>query len=157
MVAVTFEVVSLRTTTLSESVFPLLKTFLELLFWIAFQDGRCCLKICGPSKRSSVLGIAKSHMGPNLANMLDGPISILIFLAKNSQTASSHEQEHCYDARSKHQAKVQVFSNEQPHVTLPIFPKNNASSLFDLVQEIQSEQCPCDKKKTNEHCLHLGS
>jgi hypothetical protein len=38
MVAVTFEVVSLRTNTLSESVFPLLKTFLELLFWNALQD-----------------------------------------------------------------------------------------------------------------------
>jgi hypothetical protein len=40
MVAVTFKVVSLRTNTLSESVFPLLKTFLELLFWNAPQDGR---------------------------------------------------------------------------------------------------------------------
>jgi hypothetical protein len=40
MVAVTFEVVSLRAYTLSESVFPLLKTFLELLFWNALQDGR---------------------------------------------------------------------------------------------------------------------
>jgi hypothetical protein len=40
MVAVTFEVVSLRSSTLSESVFPLLKTFLELLFWNTLQDGR---------------------------------------------------------------------------------------------------------------------
>jgi hypothetical protein len=40
MVAVTFEVVSLRTNTLCESVFALLKTFLELLFWNALQDGR---------------------------------------------------------------------------------------------------------------------
>jgi hypothetical protein len=39
MVAVIFEVVSLRTGTLSESVFALLKTFLELLFWNALQDG----------------------------------------------------------------------------------------------------------------------
>jgi hypothetical protein len=40
MVAVTFEIVSLLTNTLSESVFALLKTFLELLFWNALQDGR---------------------------------------------------------------------------------------------------------------------
>jgi hypothetical protein len=40
MVAVTFEVVSLRTIALSELVFALLKTFLELLFWNALQDGR---------------------------------------------------------------------------------------------------------------------
>jgi hypothetical protein len=53
----------------------------------------------------------------------------------------------CHDARSKLQAKVQVFSDEQPHVTLPIFPNNNAGSLFDLVQETQSKQCPCDKKQ----------
>jgi hypothetical protein len=41
MVAVTFEVVSLGTNTLSESMFAQHKTFLELLFWTAVQDGRC--------------------------------------------------------------------------------------------------------------------
>jgi hypothetical protein len=41
MVAINVEVVSLHTNTLSESVFLLLKTFLELLFWNAVQDGRC--------------------------------------------------------------------------------------------------------------------
>jgi hypothetical protein len=40
MVAVTFEVVSLRTNTVSKSVFALLKTFLEFLFWNALRDGR---------------------------------------------------------------------------------------------------------------------
>jgi hypothetical protein len=30
---------------------------------------------------------------------------------------------------------------------LPVFPDNNAGSLFDLAQETQSEQCPCDKIK----------
>jgi hypothetical protein len=88
MVAVTFEVVSLRTNTLSESVLALLKTFLELLFWNALQDGRRMslnvgnVKLCGPSKRSSVLGTAKSHTGPNLANIVDVQISLLIFLPK---------------------------------------------------------------------------
>jgi hypothetical protein len=46
----------------------------------------------------------------------------------------------CHDARFKHQVKVQGFSNEQPHVTLPLFPNDNAGSLFDLVQETQIEQ-----------------
>jgi hypothetical protein len=88
MVAVTFEVVSLRTDTVSKSLFALLKTFLEL-FWNALQHGRRMSLNVGPSKRSLVLGIAKSHTGPNLANVVDGPISISIFfLAKNSQTAS---------------------------------------------------------------------
>jgi hypothetical protein len=92
MVAVTFEVASLRTNTLSESVFALPKTFLELLFWNALQDGRrMSLNVdnVGPSKRSSVLGIAKSRTGPNLANMVGGPISLSILWTKNSQTASA--------------------------------------------------------------------
>jgi hypothetical protein len=72
MVAVTFEAVSLRTNTLSESMFALLKTFLELLFWNALQDGRHMSLNVGPSKWSSVLGKTKSRTGPNLANILDG-------------------------------------------------------------------------------------
>jgi hypothetical protein len=65
---------------------------------------------------------------------------IIDFLAKYSRTVVCHEQGHRHDARSKHQAKSQIFSHEQPHVTLPIFPNNNAGSLFNLVQETQSEQ-----------------
>jgi hypothetical protein len=98
------------------------------------------LKICGPSKQSSVLVIAKSRKGPNLANMVDGPISLSIFWPKTPGQRARHEQGHCHYARSKHQARVQVFSDEQPHVTLPIFPNNNAGYLFDLVQETESEQ-----------------
>jgi hypothetical protein len=39
MVAATFEVVSLCTSAFSEPLFLLLKTYLELLFWNALQDG----------------------------------------------------------------------------------------------------------------------
>jgi hypothetical protein len=79
--------------------------------------------------------------------MGDGPISLSNFWPKTSGQRASHDQGHCHDARSKHQANGQVFSDEQPHVTLPIFPNNNAGSLFELFQETQSEQWPCDKKK----------
>jgi hypothetical protein len=48
MVAVTFEVVSLRTNVLSELVFARLKTLLELLFWNTLQYG---------------------HMSPNVGNV----------------------------------------------------------------------------------------
>jgi hypothetical protein len=106
MVAVTFEAVSLRTNTHSESVFPLLKTFLEHLFWNALQDGRRMFLNVGPSKRSSVFGIAKSRTGPNLANMVNGPISVAIFWPKTPGERARHEQGHCHDARSKHEAKV---------------------------------------------------
>jgi hypothetical protein len=84
MVAVIFEVVSLCTNTLSESVFPLLKTFLECSSgWLSHvPECRQCLKLCGPSKWASVLGIAKSRTGPNLVNMVDGPMSISIFWPK---------------------------------------------------------------------------
>jgi hypothetical protein len=71
--------------------------------------------------------------------MVDGPISLSIFWLKTPGQQAHHEQGHCHDARSKHQAKVQEFSNEQPHVTLPAIPNNNAGSLFNLVQETQSE------------------
>jgi hypothetical protein len=86
----------------------------------------------GPSKRSSVLKISEIRTGPNLANMVDGRISISIFWPKTPGQRARHEQGHCHDARSKHQAKVQVFSDEQPRVTLPVFPNNNSGSLFDL-------------------------
>jgi hypothetical protein len=86
-------------------------------------------------------------MGQNLANMVDSPISMSIFWPKTPGQQARHEQGHCHDAGSKHQAKVQVFSDEEPHVTLPIFPNNNAVSLFNFVQETQNEQCPCDKKQ----------
>jgi hypothetical protein len=74
--------------------------------------------------------------------MVDGSILLSIFWPKTpgQRAHQHHEQGHCHDTRSKHQAKVQVFSDEQPHVTLPVFPNNNAGSLFDLVQETQSEQ-----------------
>jgi hypothetical protein len=51
----------------------------------------------GPSKRSLVLGIAKSRTGPKLANMVDGPISISIFLPKTPGQRARHEQGHCHD------------------------------------------------------------
>jgi hypothetical protein len=79
-------------------------------------------------------------MGPNLANMVDGPISLSSFGPKTSRQRACHVQGCCHVARSKYQAKVQVFSDKQPDVTLPVFPNNNAGSLFDLVQETQSEQ-----------------
>jgi hypothetical protein len=92
-------------------------------------------------------GNSQKPHGPNLANMVDGPISVSIFWPQTPGLQACHEQGHCHDARSKHQTKVQVFSDKQPHVTLPIFPNNNAGSLFNLVQETQSEQCPCNQKK----------
>jgi hypothetical protein len=92
------------------------------------------------------MGTAKSRTaGPNLANMVDGPLSLSIFWPQTPGQRARREQGHCHDARSKHQAKAQVFFGKQPHVTLPIFPNNNASSLFDLVQETQSEQFSSDR------------
>jgi hypothetical protein len=78
--------------------------------------------------------------------MVDDPISLSIFWQETPGQRARHEQEHCHDTRSKHQAKVQVFSDEQPHVTLPIFPNNNAGLKLDLFEESESEGCPCDQK-----------
>jgi hypothetical protein len=46
---------------------------------------------------------------------------------------------------SKHQIKIPVFSDKQPHLTLPVFLINNAGSLFNFIHS--SEQFPCDKEK----------
>jgi hypothetical protein len=92
MVAVTFEVVSLRTNTLSESVFPLLKTFLELLFWNALQDGhRTSLNVVnfGPSKRSSVFGNSQKSHGAKSGEYGGWSDFNIDFLAKNSGTTSA--------------------------------------------------------------------
>jgi hypothetical protein len=72
--------------------------------------------------------------------MVDDPISLSIFWPKTPGQRARHEQGQCHDAIYKHQAKFQVLSDEQPNVILPVFPNNNAGSLFDLVQETQSEQ-----------------
>jgi hypothetical protein len=94
MVAVTFEVVSLCTNAQSASVFTLPQNIsgtplLECSAGWSSNVAECrqCLKICGPSKRSSVSGIAKSRTGPNLAG---GRSNFIIdFLAKNSRTANA--------------------------------------------------------------------
>jgi hypothetical protein len=66
--------------------------------------------------------------------MVCGQISLSIFWPKTPRQRARHEQGHCHDARSNHQIKVQVFSDEQPHAALPVFSNNNAGLLFDLVQ-----------------------
>jgi hypothetical protein len=144
MVAVTFEVVSLHTNTLSESVFAQLKTFLECSAGWSSHVPECqqCLKICGPSKWSSVLGIARRCTGPNLANMVK--FHYRFFDQKLLDSERVMSKGIVMMQRSRHRAKVRVFSDEQPHVTLPIFPNNSAGSLFSLVQETQSEQFSSD-------------
>lgn len=71
------------------------------------------------------------------------------YLTKNSRISTSKAGAMPW---SKRPANVQVFSDDQPHVTLSIFPNNNASLLFNHVQQTQSEQFPCDEK-TNKHFL----
>lgn len=66
-----------------------------------------CVKICGPSKGSSVFGTTKSHTGPYLASTSDGPVS-LMFWPWNFQNRKHIVRGHCYKARSKHQTKVHV-------------------------------------------------
>jgi hypothetical protein len=149
----------LRTITLGESVIPLLKTFLELLFWNALQHGRRMSLNVGPSKRSSVLGIVKSRTGPNLANMVDGPISISIFWPKTPGQRARHEQGHCHDPRSKHQAKVQFFSDEQPHVTLPntILKHYAGSKINEIMSKLNFGNPCCHSVQNSFPRLHFAN
>jgi hypothetical protein len=58
--------------------------------------------------------------------MVDGPISLSIFWPKTPGQQARHEQGHCHDARSKHQAKIQVFSDEYFQITMLV----HCSTLF---------------------------
>ena len=40
---------------------------------------------------------------------------------------------HRYDARSKYQTEVQVFPDEQPVLTMPLFANSSADLLSELV------------------------
>jgi hypothetical protein len=44
------------------------------------------------------------------------------------------------DPRIRSKFRSSLTKSLTHHVTLPIFPNNNAGSLFDLVQETESEQ-----------------
>jgi hypothetical protein len=139
MVAVTFEVVSLRTNTLSESVFSLLKTFLELECSSDWSSHVPDCRQCRPFKAVFSFRNSQKSQRPNLANMVDDLI-LLSVLAKNSRTASASW------TRVLSWCEIQAWGQSSgrlrrtAHVTLPIFSNNNASSLFDLVQENQNEQ-----------------
>jgi hypothetical protein len=72
--------------------------------------------------------------------MVDGPISLSIFDQKLPDNERVKSKGIVMMQDPSIRPKFRFFSDEQPHVTLPIFPNNNAGSLFDLVQETQSEQ-----------------
>ena len=89
------------------------------------------LKICGPLIRYSVFGIPSRPTQPDLLNRVNCSI---YFFSKSSRIA-----------KSKHEAKAEVFFTELSQATLPIFPSNNDGSLFDLFQDSQTEECICDQ------------
>lgn len=90
------------------------------------------MKICDLSKQSSGFGIAKSCMVPYLVNVICGQILSVLWPKTHGQQMC-YELGHCYDARSKYQTEVQVFPDEQPLLTMPVFPNNSAALLFELV------------------------
>lgn len=153
-VAVTSEVVSSHTNTLGESMFPMIKTFLKLLFWYALHDGHHMSMNVSSDWKTSILGIARSSMGQiwRIWWMVQFQYWFLCQKLPNSKRVMTGGHSH-YE-RIKHQTKAQVFSHVQPYVTLPIFPNNNAGSLFDHTQRTQSKQCPCDEKDNTEFSSH---
>jgi hypothetical protein len=65
-----------------------------------------------------------------------------------------HEQEHGYAIISKHQVKVQVVSDKQPHMTSLSFSSNFAGSLFGPFKETQGVWNPFDQE--NKSLCSLG-
>jgi hypothetical protein len=89
-------------------------------------------------------------------NVVYGLILLQVFWSKTLGHQMCYEQGHCYDARSKYQTEVQVFSDEQPHLTMPIFSGNSAALLFELVKEAESDQCPCGQENKPAHDMHVS-
>ena len=90
------------------------------------------MKICDLSKQSSVFGIAKSCTVPYLVNVICGQI-LSVLWPKTRGQQMCFELGHRYDARSKYQTEVQVFPDEQPVLTMPLFANSSADLLSELV------------------------
>jgi len=54
-----------------------------------------------PSKAVYSSGNCQSQIRPNLAHMVDCPITLLMFRSKNPWQQAHHKQSHCHDARFK--------------------------------------------------------
>jgi hypothetical protein len=74
------------------------------------------------------------------SGMVGGPMSLSIFWPNLPDSECIMSKGIVVVQDPSIMPKVQVFCDEQPHITLPIFPNNNAGSLFNLFQETQSEQ-----------------
>jgi hypothetical protein len=79
---------------------------------------------------------------------VDGLISVSVFWPKTFIQGSQHEQGHCYDARSKHQAKVQVFSDKQPYISFQVTELVHSLILFNK-REVNSAFVI----RENKHCF----
>lgn len=97
------------------------------------------------------MGAAENCMGLSLVNMLDGPISLLVFDHNLFRQLSYHISWH--KIRASGQSSGLLWKNS--HIILPVFPSNNADSFFYIMKETQREQCPCDRNKSPLSLLGL--
>lgn len=88
-------------------------------------------------------GSSWNCMGLSLANMVDGPISFLVFDHNLFRQLSYHISWHKIRASGQNSGLLW----KKSHIILPVFSSNNADSFFNIMQETPREQCPCDRNK----------
>jgi hypothetical protein len=104
--------------------------------------------------QSSVLRIAERHES-KLGKQRGWSTLLLIFRPKTPIWRARHEQGHCYNARSKHQAKVHVFSDEQLHIILPISPSTMLVHCLTLFKKLPMTNAFVINKKSALSLLGL--
>jgi hypothetical protein len=80
---------------------------------------------------------------------------LLIFMPKTPIQRTHHEQRHYYDARSKHQAKVHVSSDEQLHITSPVSPSTMLVHCLTFFKKLPMKNAFVINKKSAMSLLGL--
>jgi hypothetical protein len=135
---------------------PLLETGFELLVWNNFLCPRHCFYVFINLKSSSLWDTIYFWKQPEVTGE-DGVCSnsVIDFWARNCLTETTPcELEHCHGGISNRCAEVLSSVYVQLHITTSIFPHNELSWNFGLVEWIQSEQY-LNIEESDEHCLHL--
>jgi len=102
------------------------------------------LNICHPYKWLFWEG-CKTHT-INMVKMVNCLILFCALWPTITRQQACYEHRHCHDARSNKQAKVQVFSDELPHVTLHVLQGTMLVYYSTLYKKHICEHFTCDQK-----------
>jgi hypothetical protein len=104
-------------------------------------------EILVPLSQTSLCETATSHSEPNQGNRVGVPFQQSIFGPETAWQRALCVLEHCHGGESNRWGDVKTFFYAQLQVTASIFPPNKRGWLFCLVEWIQSEQYPWQRRK----------